>query len=323
MKLKSVCIFLAFELVFTLITAPLIIFYGPFENVKRMVVGASRNSLRHQYIARFFLSDEAMDRILMPSYAKDPTVNGEVIEMLNFGNNHDDRIEIYNIESVDFKGKLMIVSDPTRIVVGYSDKMPETGETTSAIAKRNGAVAAINAGGFMDQGWIGTGGAPMGFIIHEGEVVYNQLEDETVRQDTVAFTDKGMLIVGCHSIERLKELGVKEGVSFGPPLIVNGKPTITEGDGGWGIAPRTAIGQRRNGEVLLLVIDGRNLDSFGATLKEVQDILLDYGAVNAANLDGGSSTTMYFNGKVINSPSDKLGERAVPTVFMVVPREER
>ncbi|HHW49587.1 MAG TPA: exopolysaccharide biosynthesis protein [Clostridiaceae bacterium] len=323
MKLKSVCIFLAFELLFTLITAPFIIFYGPFENIKRTVVGASWNTLRHQYIAKFFLSEKAIDRILRSSYAVDPTANGEVVEMLNFGDNNDDRIEIYNIESAYFKGKLMVVSDPARIVVGYSDKMPETGETTSAIAKRNGAVAAINAGGFMDQGWVGTGGAPMGFIIHEGKVVYNQFEDETIRQDTVAFTDKGMLIVGCHSIERLKELGVKEGVSFGPPLIVNGKPTITKGDGGWGIAPRTAIGQRRNGEVLLLVIDGRNLNSFGATLKEVQDILLEYGAVNAANLDGGSSTTMYFNGRVINSPSDKLGERAVPTVFMVVPREER
>jgi len=319
MKLKNICIFLAFELVFTLITAPFIIFYGPFENIKRTVVGASWNTLRHQYIAKLFLSEEAIARILSSSYAVDPTAKGEIIEMLDFGSSHSDRIEVYNIESANFKGKLMVVFDPTHIVVGYSEKMPETGETTSTIAKKNGAVAAINAGGFMDQGWVGTGGAPMGFIIHEGEVVYNQFEDETIKQDTVAFTDEGMLIVGCHSIERLKELGVKEGVSFGPPLIVNGKPTITNGDGGWGIAPRTAIGQRKNGEVLLLVIDGRNLSSFGATLKEVQDVLLEFGAVNAANLDGGSSTTMYFNGKVINSPSDKLGERAVPTTFMVVP----
>ena len=116
---------------------------------------------------------------------------------------------------------------------------------------------------------------------------------------------------------QLKKLGIKEGVSFGPPLIVNGKPTIKKGDGGWGIAPRTAIGQKETGEVLLLVIDGRSLESLGATLRDVQDILLEYGAVNAANLDGGSSATMYFNGKVINKPSDKLGERTVPTAFIV------
>jgi len=311
--------FLIFELIFSAVTMPFLIFYGPFENVKRTIVGASWNTLRHQYIAKMFLSDQAISRILGGSYAVDPTQFGEQVQVLDFDTNHTGKIDIYNIDGGDFEGKLMIVYDPTRIVVGYSSQMPKAGETTSAIAKRNGAVGAINAGGFIDQGWTGTGGAPMGFIIHDGKVVYNQIKNENVKQDTVAFTDKGMLIVGKHSISQLKKYGVKEGVSFGPPLIVNGKPTITKGDGGWGIAPRTAIGQRENGEVLLLVIDGRSLKSLGATLKDVQDILLYYGAVNAANLDGGSSTTMYFNGKVINNPSDKLGERTVPTVFMVMP----
>lgn len=321
-KGRRILIFLIFELLFTCVTLPLFIFYGPFEEVKRTVVGASWRTYSHQYIARFFLSDEEILKIIEGSSAKDPTAGGEELSKLNFGKGHSDKIEVYNIDGVDFKGKLMIVHDPTRIAAGFSSRMPDSGETTSQIAKNFKAVAAINAGGFMDEGWIGTGGRPMGFIIHNGEVVYNQLESETIEQDTVAFTREGMLIVGKHSIEKLKEYGVKEGVSFGPPLIVNGKPTIQEGDGGWGIAPRTAIGQRRTGEVLMLVIDGRNIRSFGATLKEVQDILLEFGAVNAANLDGGSSTTMYFNGKVINNPSDKLGERAVPTAFVVVSPEE-
>ncbi len=320
-KGRRILIFLIFELIFTSITLPLYIFYGPFEEVKRTVVGASWNTLTHQYIARCFLSEEEILQIIGSSYAKYPTGQGEKLEKLSFGNGHSDKIEIYNIDGVDFKGKLMIVHDPTRIISGYSSRMPDSGETTSQIARNYKGVAAINGGGFMDQGWIGTGGKPMGFIIHNGEVVYNQLESETIEQDTVAFTKEGMLIVGKHSIEKLKEYGVREGVSFGPPLIVNGKPTIQKGDGGWGIAPRTAIGQRRTGEVLMLVIDGRNIQSFGATLKDVQDILLSFGAVNAANLDGGSSTTMYFNGRVINKPSDKLGERAVPTAFVVKSEE--
>jgi exopolysaccharide biosynthesis protein len=321
-KWRKILAFLIFELLFSSLTMPILVFYGPFENIKRTVTGASWNTLAHQYIAEAFLSDEAIARILGESYAVDPTDSGKIIQTLNFGNKHTDRIDVYNIESKDFTGKLMVIYDPTRIEVGYSVHMPRSGETTSAIAKRNKAAGAINAGGFLDQGWTGTGGAPMGFIIHEGKVVYNQLESEDARQETVAFTDRGMLIVGKHSISQLKEYGTKEGVSFGPPLIVNGKPTITKGDGGWGIAPRTAIGQRENGEVLLLTIDGRNIKSFGATLKEVQDILLSYGAVNAANLDGGSSTTMYFNGNVINNPSDKLGERTVPTAFLVMPAKE-
>jgi exopolysaccharide biosynthesis protein len=240
---------------------------------------------------------------------------------LKFGVNHTDRIDVYNIDGGDFVGKMILIHDPTRVKVGFSDEIPQAGQPTSNIAKRNSAVAAINAGGFMDQAWAGTGGTPMGFIIHNGEVVYNN-KSENAKQDTAAFTDKGMLIVGKHSVKQLKEYGVKEGVSFGPPLIVNGKPTIKKGDGGWGIAPRTAIAQKEDGTVLFLVIDGRRAGSFGATLRDVQDIFMEYGAKNAVNLDGGSSATMYLNGKVINKPSDALGERAVPSVFMVVPQKD-
>jgi len=316
-RFKIFMFFVFFELIFAGITMPLLVFYGPFNQVKRTIVGASWSTLSHQFIAKTFLSDKAISRILGSSYAVDPTVQGEDIQVLKFCLNHNDKIDVYNIDGGDFGGKLMVVYDPTRIKTGYSSQLPKSGETTSTIARNNGAIAAINAGGFLDRGWVGTGGAPVGFIIHDGKITYNQLKSENVRQDTVAFTKDGMLIVGKHTISQLKKLDVQEGVSFGPPLIVNGKPTITNGDGGWGIAPRTAIGQKATGEVLLLVIDGRSLKSFGATLKDAQNILLQYGAVNAANLDGGSSTTMYLNGQIINKPSDKLGERTVPTAFLV------
>ncbi|MCX7922174.1 MAG: phosphodiester glycosidase family protein [Clostridia bacterium] len=301
---------------------PLLVFYGPFDNVKRTVVGSFWSTLSHQYIARFFLTDQAISRILGNSYAVDPNAQGEEVQVLNFGINHNDKIEVYKIEGGNFNGKMMIIYDPTRIAVGYSSQMPRSGEPTSVIAKKNGAIAAINAGGFMDRKWAGTGGAPLGYLIHDGKSVYGQQMNENIKQETAAFTDKGMLIVGRHSLKQLKKYGVKEAVSFGPPLIVNGKPTISNGDGGWGIAPRTALGQRADGAVLFLVVDGRSLDSLGATLREVQDTMLKFKAVNAVNLDGGSSTTMYFNGKVINTPSDALGERAVPSVFMVLPEKE-
>ena len=316
---KKLLIFLLFQMLFTCLTFPALVFYGPFENVKNTIVGMSMNSLRHQYIAKLFLSDQSIQEIMRGSAAVDPTQKGEAVNTLQFGVNHSDKIEVYDVRGKDFVGKLMVVYDPTSIVIGLSELLPKSGETTSVVAKRNQAVAAINAGGFMDKGWTGTGGVPMGFVIHDGEVAYNQQQSEEVKQDTVAFTKEGMLIVGRHSIAQLKGYGVKEAVSFGPPLIVNGKPTIASGDGGWGFAPRTAIGQRENGEVLMLVIDGRSFDSFGATLKDAQDILMEYGAVNAVNLDGGSSSTMVLNDKVINKPSDRLGERAVPSVFLVAP----
>ena len=318
---RKLAIFLVFEFFFSALTMPFIIFFGPFENVKNTLVGMSWNSLNHQYIAKFFLSDDAIQRIVGSGYATDPVEQGEEVQQLDFGVKHTDRIEIYNIEAGDFTGKMAVIYDPTRVVAGYSSQIPKSGETTSTIARKSGAVAAVNAGGFMDAEWTGTGGAPMGFIIHDGQVVYNQLKDENAKQDTAAFTTNGMLIVGKHSIAQLKKLNVKEAVSFGPPLVVNGKPTIAKGDGGWGIAPRTAVGQKADGTVLLLVVDGRRLGSLGASLRDIQDIFLQYKAVNAVNLDGGSSATMYFNGKLINKPSDALGERAVPSVFMVVPEK--
>ncbi len=84
------------------------------------------------------------------------------------------------------------------------------------------------------------------------------------------------------------------------------------------MAPRTAMGQRKDGTILLLVIDGRQPGySLGATLIDVQNILYEQGAYVAANLDGGSSSTLFYNGKVVNKPCDMLGERMIPTAFIV------
>lgn len=320
-QLKSLMFFLIFEFVFLAITTPLLVFYGPFENVKRTITGISWNSLSHQYIAKTFLSDAAIARILGDGYAIS-NINTEAIKMLKFGIKHTSKTELFDIESSNFKGKLLVIEDPTRVKVGYSNQIPKAGETTSNIAKRNGAIAAINGGGFIDTKWAGTGGVPLGFIISNGKYISGELTDKSKKQDTIAFTEDGMLIVGKHSQNDLKKYKVKEAISFGPPLVVNGKPTIKKGDGGWGISPRTAIGQKEDGSVLFLVIDGRSIKSFGATLKEIQDIMLKYGAVNAANLDGGSSATMFYDGKVINTPSDALGERSVPSVFMVMQEGE-
>lgn len=317
---KALSIFLMFQFVFGCITFPLLVFYGPFNNVKKTVVGTFLTTRRFPFVARAFLSEKAIDDLLGNTVAQDPTWDGEQIDKLNFQVKHTDKLDLYEINGGDFVGKALVVQDPTRIAVGYSTLMPKAGETTSAIVKRNKGVAGINGGGFIDQGWAGTGGAPTGIIISGGKVVYDQLKNEDVKQDTAAFTKGGQLIVGTHSIKELKQYGVTEAISFGPALIVNGKPTITQGDGGNGYAPRTAIGQKKDGSVVLLTIDGRDplKGIIGATLRDVQDILLkQFECVNAVNLDGGSSTTLFSNGKVINKPSDGLGERAVPTIFYV------
>ena len=146
------------------------------------------------------------------------------------------------------------------------------------------------------------------------------IKNENEKRQTVAMSKSGKLLVGPYSIKTMKAFGVTEAVSFGPAMIVNGQKMITKGDGGWGIAPRTCIAQRKDGAILLLVIDGRELRSIGATLREAQDVLYEYGAYNATNLDGGSSSTMFYDDEVINSPCDSLGERSVSSVIYVESR---
>ena len=318
---KLVICFLLFEFVFTGMTTPFFVFYGPFENVKRTIVGAAMTTLSHQYIAKLFLSDNEIKKILSGNTAEE--VKQDDSKTLEFKNEHDSSIELAEVSGgKKFKGYMLIVHDPTRVKVGYSKKLGISGELTSKIAKDNGAVAAINGGGFIDKSsedseWTGTGGKPTGILMSEGNIIFNDINNDDEKTQVMAITNKGQLLVGSYSLNEMREKGVTEAISFEPALVVNGKGTIKSGDGGWGIAPRTAIGQREDGSILFLVIDGRQTKSLGASLKDVQNIMLEYGAVNAINLDGGSSSTMYYEGEIINNPCDPLGERSIPSIVYV------
>lgn len=322
-KLKHFIFYLIFGLIFTGITAPLIIFHGPFINVKKTIVDASMTTLTHQWIAKSFLSDAAIQEIRSEDTVQ--TMQQGNNNLIKFINSHDNNIERYNISNgIKFTGYVLIIKDPTRVKVGYSNKLGTQGELTSQIAQDNGAIAAINAGGFSDSSstntkWTGTGGKPIGLIMHNGIIKFNDITDPNKKVDITAITKKSQLLVGPYSLNNLKALSVTDAVSFGPALVVNGSGTIKSGDGGWGIAPRSAIGQRTDGAIILLAIDGRTTKSLGASLKDVENIMLQYGAYNASNLDGGSSTTLYNNGSVINNPCNALGERAVPSAFIVNP----
>ena len=117
-------------------------------------------------------------------------------------------------------------------------------------------------------------------------------------------------------------MGVRDAVKFGPILLVNGEPVEALGDGS-GLNPRTAIGQRADGAMLLLTIDGRQSNSIGASLADVRDVMLDFGAVNAANLDGGSSTSMIYNGEMINQNASLIGLRKMCTAILVKGGEQQ
>ncbi len=320
-KIKFIISFVLFQIVFTGITAPFLAYYGPFENVRNTLVTTAMTTLSHQWIAELFLSKETINKILKEQAVTNLSQKKDAETEVIVSNKNDKTIERFEVNSNKFTGYVLIINDSTRVKVGYSEKLEIEGQTTSEIAENNGAIAAINGGGFTDEAtgslWTGTGAKPTGIIMSNGEIKYNDLSSDDEQREVVGITEDGVLLVGSYSLNELIQHKAKEAVSFGPALIVDGQKAITNGDGGWGIAPRTAIGQRKDGAIILLVIDGRQTNSIGATLKEAQDVLYEYGAYNASNLDGGSSSTMYYKGEVINSPSDSLGERAVPSAIYV------
>ncbi|MBP6923620.1 MAG: phosphodiester glycosidase family protein [Veillonella sp.] len=303
--------FILLMFIFTAVSAPFVVLFGPFNNVKRAVIGAVLQS-RHPHYITWLFNDEQLQKIL----GTVGVVKSQ--ELFKFEAKEDASLNLQKIESARYVGYILEIPNPKRIQVATAANIQEKGDTTSNIAKMNDGVAAINGGGFHDPNGTGTGRLPYGFILHDGEYIIGKDVGPDEDVDFVGFSKSGNLIAGNYDKTELKDMDASEGITFGPPLIVNGEKMITDGDGGWGVGPRTAIGQRKDGTVLFLVIDGRQPGySIGATLRDVQDILYEKGAYIAANLDGGSSTTLYLNGKVVNKPADLLGERMIPTAFIV------
>ena len=303
--------FILVMFIFTAVTSPIVVLFGPFDNLKRTVVGAIMRSRHPQYITWLFNQDEI--NMILGTVG---TVRSQ--DLFKFKAREDTTLKMRRIESTRYVGYVLESPDPRRVKVATAKNIQEKGETVSNIAKDNDAVAAINAGGFHDPNGTGTGRLPYGFIMQDGNYVIGKDVGPDEAVDFVGFTKQGNLIAGTYTKTELADMDAAEGITFGPPLIVDGQKMITDGDGGWGIGPRTAIGQKKDGTVIFLVIDGRQPGySTGATLRDVQDVLYEEGCYIAANLDGGSSTTLYYNGKVVNKPADLLGERMIPTAFIV------
>lgn len=321
----TIAVIILFQMILTSFICIMLVYYGPFAVVRDYIVGTAMSSKSHQYLATWFLPKARIDEILKINDYNIQQNTGEVV--INDTKSND--VLLYNINGAQYKGKLMVVKDPSRIKIGYSSKLGTVGETTSEIAIQNNAVAAINGGGFEDKSvsgklWTGTGAYPDFFIIADGKIFFKKASiTNNTKANVIAFNVKGELIIGRHSINELLKQSVTQAITFGDgtnkslssPLVINGKPAFSGNAGGK--SARTAIGQRKNGEILLLVLDGRRVTMLGATNYDVQKIMLDSGAYTATSLDGGSSTTMFFNGKVINDPIDPLGERSIPTAICV------
>jgi exopolysaccharide biosynthesis protein len=234
--------------------------------------------------------------------------------------NKQGHLPLTSVEKVSgqgFRGYLLTVRDALKIRLVVPQNTGR-GEKVTSMVKRTGAIAGVNAGGFADPNWMGNGFQPIGLVISQGKVYYDGLGNAKSTQ-IVGIDKQGKMIAGRYSLQELMDLGVSEAVTFSPRIIVNGKGLIRSRKEGWGIAPRSVMGQRADGSILFLLIDGRQPGySVGATLYDAQKIMLEHGAVIAANLDGGSSTVLVNgDGEIVNKPSSAHGERYLPTAFLV------
>ena len=228
----------------------------------------------------------------------------------------EDGIEIYGVKSGTYTGYMMVVLDPARVTVGTCrDKFNgQKGLQLKDIAKRYDALAAINGGGFEDEGGVGNGGTPVGLVISEGKLMHTGKDRNY--NITVGFDQNNIMVISKMSANDAKKKGIRDAMTFGPRLIVNGEPANVKGQSS-GLNPRTAIGQRADGAVLMLVIDGRQASSLGATYSDLIKVMLEYGAINAINLDGGSSSLIYYRGEYLNNGVVLTGSREMPTAFIV------
>lgn len=288
-----------------------IVSYGPSQTARDLFVTSVMETSGVKFLASIYFSEEEINSIIENNavVVTNEITDGETV-VINPVENQD--IVIEDVVGDTFIGKMMIVSDPSRIFVEDVQVYNESGEgdLLSEMIARTGAIAGINGGEFYDPGGYGQGGMPMGVVIKKGV-----LKNDSGNSCVIGFDYNHKLIVGNMSGSDAINLGIQEAVSFGPALIINGERAPIYGNGG-GLNPRTAIGQRSDGAVLMLVIDGRQPNSLGASYKDIADVMQQYGAVNAANLDGGSSSILHYNGEMLNQIS-MVGVRRIPTAFLV------
>ncbi len=297
-----------------------IVNYGPSTHARDLFVVSVMETSGIQFLAKWYFSDEEIKQIQLNNSVKplDEVTDTDLVTVGGDNVNSDfdiNKVEVVDISSSKYKGKMMIVNDPKKIMIGTIAEFGENfvGRTVTEMVSDNNCIGGTNAGGFADLNGVGNGGTPLGIVISKGELKWGS---RSATYELVGFDKDGKMHVGNMTGQQALDKGIQEAVSFGPTLIVNGKPSEISGTaGGWN--PRTAIGQRADGSVLIMVIDGRQTTSIGATYGDLINEMLSYGAVNAYNLDGGTSSHMVYNGNIITSCSSLYGTRKMPTAILV------
>lgn len=323
----------------------LFIVSGLFPTTQELWVTTAMTTLSHKWLATAFISDDTINEIMERTRVDDDEfltddskldipvevvegeveVEEEVVEevieepvdkYVEEGYEPlEDGIYFKNASGTGWKGYLLLVTDPSRVSLAQTRYQYERGDLIKTLVPLHNARVGINAGGFVDgPNYDSNGGTPAGLLIVDGELISS---NGNKKHSVIGFNRDNKLILGKLTKDEAIEANLRDAVDFKPFLIVNGETVIKEGQGGWGIAPRTAVGQRQTGEVIFLCVDGRQAHSIGCDLRPLQDTLYEEGCINAGMVDGGSSTVMYHADEgYLNKPS--LGhERYINNCWIV------
>lgn len=315
---------------------------GPSSQAKDLFVLSVRESSAGGFLANIYLTGDEINEIearntvvetdeitdtsivVIDKETKDIALSSEmkpryIVETIYDKNIYvENSIEFHDIEGTTFTGKMMVVADPQRVFIGTPRDAynGQPGLSVPEIANRYGAIAAVNGGFFEDKGGVGDGGTPKGFVFSQGK---NMFGGKNAEYNMMGFNQEGVLICGKMTGAKAEELGIRDGLTCEPFLVINGEGLDVAGKGG-GLNPRTAVGQRADGAVLLLTVDGRQATSLGASMSDMVDVMLAFGAVNAGNLDGGGSTVLYYDKQIRNVVMSIYGARGVPDAVCVMPK---
>lgn len=329
---------IAFIILDVIVAICFFITYGPWDKLRNLYINTAMKTMNHQYFAYIFYNKETVQKIIDSNYfisleedanTDDIIINtkekdnykDEYEKELLTRNSGNDLYKVINLKIGGSKAYLVAIYDPTKvkIITTKEFNIGTYGERIITMCKRYNGAVCINGGGFVDNG-MGSD-IPTGYVIQDGEITWSSGDNDTARGNIIGMTKDGKLKLMSNATgNEALNAGINDAMEFGPFLIVNGKPLEIVGDP-WGKAPRVAIAQRKDGVMMFLVIDGENYIN-GASLKEMVEILTKYGAYNAANLDGGQSSSLVINDKLYNNPpaaAKRQGGRYVVTGWGLIP----
>lgn len=299
-----------------------------FPSVQQTFVTTILETGQLKFLASIFLSPEEIQAIVDQNSMKElnAEIDTNLIQSGSFGKvdvatgesvevSAEADIEIVEVARATFTGTMMIVKDPSRVSLATIYPWKAQGVTLDELVNSNDAIAGIN-GGLYDSA-NNSGGRPYGVIVSNGEIQHNKPQ-EYPGLVLVGFTEDNILQIvdisdmNAKDVEKLvAEMKIRDAVTFQEEtsdrnnhfvqLIINNEAREMNGMGS-GLNPRTAIGQRADGAVLMFVTDGRGKSGhLGASSGDLIEVMQEFEAVNAANLDGGSSSCMYYEGEYLMS----------------------